>query len=237
MTLLRPTTLSLVAVATLLGCAGKKDPPYGREPAMFLPGTRAQTWAVAPVLNLSGQQGVDALLQADLVYAQLQPVKGLTVVPVNRVVEVYAALNLAKVQSEDQAAAVCDALGVDALLVPTVTAFDPYNPPKLGASLQLFKRSRGSEQGGIDPRALARSAAPPEGAGLPRQNRFAQVVGMYDAANGSVRDALMDYASGRYSPRGPLGAKEYFVNMDRYCGFVYHDLILKLLDQPQLNPG
>ena len=65
---------------------------------------------------------------------------GLTVVPVNRVAEVYASLRIEKVQSAEQAAIVCDLLGCDALVVPTMTAYDPYNPPKMGASLQVFRR-------------------------------------------------------------------------------------------------
>jgi len=52
---------------------------------------------------------------------------------------------------------------------------------------------------------------------------------MYDAANGSVRQQLLDYAQGRQDPAGPLGSKEYFVSMDRYCGFVYHELISDLV--------
>ena len=57
----------------------------------FLPGKR-QVWAIAPVINLSGQKAVDPILQADLVYQQMQQVHGLTLVPVNRVVEVMAGL-------------------------------------------------------------------------------------------------------------------------------------------------
>jgi len=35
-------------------------------------------------------------------------------------------------------------------------------------------------------------------------------VGMFDAANGSVRQAVLDYAVGRNDPQGPLGSKEIF---------------------------
>jgi hypothetical protein len=52
---------------------------------------------------------------------------------------------------------------------------------------------------------------------------------MFDAANGSVRDALHAYAAGRNDPLGPMGAKEYLASMDRYCGFVYHELIGQLV--------
>ena len=37
------------------------------------------------------------------------------------------------------------------------------------------------------------------------------------------------YAKGRNDPVGPMGAKEYLVSMDRYCGFVYQSLTGDLL--------
>src|SRR5205807_4364353 len=121
--------------AMLLGAGCLHAPPqYGIERPTFLPGHKRQVWAVAPVVNLSGQKAVDPLLQADLVYQQLQQVEGLTVVPVNRTVEVLVSLRLDRVQSEQQAAIVCDLLGCDGLIVPTIAVYDPYNPPKLGAS-------------------------------------------------------------------------------------------------------
>lgn len=219
----------LLCLAVVAGCV-EKDIPYGREQSLRLPGRQAQVWAVAPTLNLSGEPAVDPLLQSDLVFQQLQQVRGLTVIPVNRVVEVFNALRISQVQSEEQAAVVCEALGADGLIVPTVTIYDPFNPPKLGASLQLL-RPLGQLQmsGGVDPRQLARSASPRVGDPLPAEVNFDQAVVMYDAANGSVREELRRYAAGRHEPHGPLGEKEYFVNMDRYCGFVYHSLIQRLL--------
>ena len=224
---MRSIVAALVLIE-LVGCAAKHQ--YGTEMPVYLPGKHRQVWAVAPALNLSGQEEVDPLLQADDVYEQLQQVHGLTVIPVNRVAQVYAALKLDKVQSSEQAALVCDALACDALVVPTVTAYDPYDPPKFGASLQLFRKPRGYGRApDIDIRALASAASPPPVQSLPRQAGFKQSVGMYDAANGSVREALFEYARGRNDPLGPLGSREYLLSMDRYCGFVYHELIVDLL--------
>jgi hypothetical protein len=220
----------LVAVGFAAGCVHKK-PKYGQENIVFFPGP-SQTWAIAPALNLSGVSGVDPLLQSDLVYEQLQQVRGLTVIPVNRVAEVYASLRIERIQSEQQAYVVCDLLGCDGLLVPTITAFDPFNPPKLGVSLQLFRKPATYRlPKAVDPRELSRRATPPPTEGLIVAPDFVQVVGMYDAQNGSVREELKEYVDGRHDPTGPLGPKEYLVNMDRYCGFVYHSLILKLLDR------
>jgi hypothetical protein len=36
---------------------------------------------------------------------------------------------------------------------------------------------------------------------------------------------------------GPYGADEYFVNMDRYSGFVYHVLIAEMMNHPRLRKG
>ena len=216
------------AVAVLAGCQGSK--PYGKEAQVYLPGDHRLVWAVAPAVNVSGQD-VDPLLQADDLYEQLQQVHGLTVVPVNRVAQVFAALAIARVQSPEQATLVCEQLGCDALVVPTVTIYDPYDPPKFGASLQVFRKGQRSALPNVDAYALSRAATPPPGAPLPppQQAAFRQSVGMFDAANGTVRLRLTDYAKGRQDPVGPLGEREYLLNMDRYCGFVYHELIVDLI--------
>jgi hypothetical protein len=62
-----------------------------------------------------------------------------------------------------------------------------------------------------------------------------QVVGMYDAQNGSVRSALNMYAQGRNDPTGPMAAREYLIVMDRYCGFAWHLLIVDLLNSPKFR--
>jgi len=237
--------LSLVGCAVLVACvqAGCEQPPpkYGNESQLTLVSRRRQTWAIAPAVNLSGQRHVDAILQADLLYQQLQQVKGLTVLPVNRVAEVYAAMRIEQVQSEEQAAAVCELLGCDGLLVPTVTAYDPYDPPKMGASLQLLGKPGGLRSVPVNVHELPRKAGEQPVAGMPEAMPAAanvvQSVGMFDSANGTTRDALTRYAAGRFEPLGPYGAKEYLVSMDRYCGFVYHELIVGLLNSPRLKPS
>ena len=160
----------------------------------------------------------------------------LTVIPVDRVVAVYAALRIEKVESPEQAALVCEQLGCDALVVPTITIYDPYNPPKLGAALQLLPRDPQGEVPHVDARRLAREATPAEDAVLPRHPPFVQVVGMYDSVNGSVHAAVLAYAAGRNDPAQPLGPEQYFVDMDRYCEFVYHTLTGQLLDRVSPPP-
>ena len=189
-------------------------------------------WAVAPAVNLSGQTCVDSLLQADIVYGQLQQIRGVTAIPVNRVAEVYASLHLEKVQSVEQAALVCDLLGCDGLLVPTVTLYDPYDPPRFGASLQLFAKPAGFDRSRLpDAHELSRQAGPTQGESLPAPtNDFRQAVAVFDASNGTTRDELHFYAAGRHDPSGPLAEKQYRVDMDRFCGFAYFSLIRQLTE-------
>jgi hypothetical protein len=228
------TKLTITALAMLAGCL---TPQYGREQQVTLQNRIRPVWAIAPAINLSGQPQVDPLLQSDLLYQQLQEVNNITVIPVDRVIQVYAALRIEKVQSEDQAAVVCEQLGCDALLIPTVTTFDPYDPPKMGAAIQLLARPGSSHAPNVDAHELTRLATPLETQALPPRPNFIQVVGMYDAANGTVHEAVLTYAKGRNDPVGPLGAKEYFVNMDRFSGFVYHALILDLLHESAVRSG
>jgi hypothetical protein len=228
------TKLTILGMAMLAGCFA---PQYGREEQVTLRDRVRPVWAIAPAINLSGQPQVDPLLQADLLYQQLQEVNNITVIPVDRVIQVYSALRIEKVQSEDQAAIVCEQLGCDALLIPTVTTFDPYDPPKMGAAIQLLTRPGTIHAPNIDAHELTRLATPLPTQALPPRPNFIQVVGMYDATNGTVHEAVLAYAKGRNDPMGPLGPKEYFVNMDRYSGFVYHSLILDLLHEEAVRAG
>jgi hypothetical protein len=185
--------------------------PYGTEYRMEVPGHQTVLWAVAPAINLSGEREVDPILQADLVYQELQDVHGMTAVPVDRVAQVFAGLNIRQIESPQQAEQVCQILQVDALVIPTVTSYDPYVPPKMAASLALFYRSNDVE-------------------------RLRQTVGNFDSADGSVRNAMLKFASGRSDPNGPMADREYYLSMDRYAGFVYHQLIADLLGVPAEQP-
>jgi hypothetical protein len=234
---MRSIVLTFCLAACLSHCAcTPTDPTYGREGVQALSTKRRQVWAVAPVVNLSGERGVDPFLQADLVFAQLQQVRGVTAIPVNRVAEVYATLKIERVASPEQAALVCDLLQCDGLIVPAVTLYDAYNPPKLGAAMQLFvKPGSFVRPANVDPRELAKRATPGQVDAMPAGGDVVQAVGMFDAANGTVRDRLKLYAAGRHDPVGPLGEKEYLVSMDRYCGFAYAELIEQLIASPKLK--
>jgi hypothetical protein len=225
--------LVIVSSACMSGCMHQPK-PYGEEQQLFLPGAHRQSWAIAPTINISGQSAIDPLLQSDLVYQQIQQVHGLTAIPVDRVIEVYASLKINRVESEKQAYTVCQLLGCDGLIIPTVTAYDPYDPPIFGASLQLFvKPGTFNRLPKVDPRALERSPTTTALPAMPAAKDMTQVVDIYDASDGTVRDRVAAYAKGRTDPNGPLNTAEITVTMDRYCGFAYHELLTTMLENLQ----
>jgi hypothetical protein len=216
----------LMAILIASGCDDKPK-PYGVETGLAIPDNQTHLWAIAPAINLSGHHEVDPILQADLLYTQLQMVKGMTVVPVDRVVQVFAAMEISQIQSPQQARAVCEALNVEGIIIPTITAYDSYMPPKMAASLALFTRGEGGQGGEATTQPSGTVAGP----------HLKQVVGIYDSENGTVREALLKFAAGRSDPNGPMSEREYFLSMDRYSGFVYHQLIADLLGVPAEPPA
>jgi len=65
---------------------------------------------------------------------------------------------------------------------------------------------------------------------MPQTQNMAQVVEIYDASDGSVRDEVLAYSRGRTDPNGPLGVSEITQSMDRYCAFGYHELLNELIE-------
>jgi hypothetical protein len=143
-----------------------------------------------------------------------------------------------KVQSSQDAEHVCQLLGCDGLLVPTVTLYNPYDPPKMGATIQLFlKPGAFGKMATLDTHDLNSSATMALPPAVEENQQLIQAVIMDDADEGSVRSRAKSYAAGRTDPNGPIGENAVFISMDRYCGFVYHELIQQLLSQmpqPQL---
>lgn len=226
--------LFIVAVLATIMAGCSHAPDYGTEQKLAFPGTYRQTWAIAPTLNLSGRRDVDPLLHSDLVYEEVEQVEGLTAIPVNRVVEVFAALEITQIESPEEATLVCELLGVDGLVVPTVTLYDPYDPPKFGVALQLFLAGEHQRtQITFDARDLTRTAMGEnvdEAAGPPPT--FLQASAIFDAREGSTRKALWQYAAGRSDPESATMLKAYLLEMDRFCGFGYHQLVADLLATP-----
>jgi hypothetical protein len=237
----RGSVSAAVCVATALlvgllagGCGPKLKPPA----ELGSPYEGVQLWAVAPFANESGVSTVNAYRVADLFTQQVQQVDGINTVPVNRVLLAMRHAGITSVASPADAMRLIQLLDADALVVGTVTVWEPYPPPTMGMAVLLF--ARGTDRSGqVDPRELVRApsgdAAPGE---LGPPHAVAQAAGVFDSRNHQTLAWIQAYASGRTEPEEPFGPEVYLMDMELYTQFVSYRLIHDLLgfEQQQQTP-
>lgn len=213
-----------VALAAPAGC--KRQATV--EPNVYAsPYVQPKVWAVAPLSNQSGVSEADGARLADHLAQQLQQAESINVVPVNRVIEAMSAMKLAQVASVGDAMALMNTLRVDGLVVGTITAWDPYDPPKIGATVQLYSRT--PRDRAMDPRLLTRAATSDALPSTQQQDQpIATAGGHFDAANGTVIRRLEAYAHGRTPSDSAAGQRRYLISMDLYSEFVSHELMRRL---------
>lgn len=226
--------LALACAAGLTGCA--KPPELIPPDVLVAPYSQAQgppTWAVAPLVNESGTTSVDPGAVTDALIAKVAETRGLAVLPLNRTLAAMRSLRMTTVRSPADARALAQTLGVEGLIVGTITAYDPYDPPKLGLTIGLFLSSLpGANR--VDPRQL--QASPSEPAAPRASEEPASVVSDYaDAANHEVLMDLRRYAAGRHDANSALGWKRFTSSMDLYTEFAAHRTLGRLLDAERLR--
>lgn len=230
----------MLALLTLASC--KDQPKPGAEPLSSPYGGR-RVWAVAPLRNESGTLEVDPLRMADHLARHLQNAANLDVLPVNRTLAAMEALKLARVATPGDATLLMDTLGADGLVVGSLTAYDPYDPPKIGMSLALYQNPRVERGSGLDVRKLSRSPTELPGPGSVTTRQPVSVVSAhFDAADPLVRQKIQRYAYDRGSSshrdeqwlenpfdRGDQGWRLYRISTDLYSEFVTYVMSWRLL--------
>jgi len=234
--------LALFATAmtlpTMLGCDYRGA--AGRDQRPSAPYAQRQVWAVAPLRNESGSRFADGVSVADDLTQQLTLVRGIDTLPVNRVLAAMQSLQLSAVTTKDEALRLRQALGADALLAGTLTAWDPYDPPKIGVAVELYL-DPAHPTGSFDTRRLTWAGTedgtiPGRGYQSPDQPVSA-VSGFYDAADPVTRDALEDYGKRRGIHEGKFehNARMYRISMDLYSEFVSHQVCSRLLGSERVR--
>ena len=215
----------------VLGFGCTMHPKMDQPSALISPYPGPKLWAVAPLRNESGTTLVDTVVLADKLTQRLADIEGITMVPVNRVLAAMESLGMASITSVGDALKINTALGTDGLIVGTVSAWDPYEPPKIGATIQLISREQPGSSGEVNPRELS-YAATSDRTGVTHAYRqpVAQASGYYDAANHQVLGDVHNYAIGRTPLESPSGWRRYLLSMDLYSEFVSDALIRELLE-------
>ncbi len=238
MNMMRLLTAALAAASVILaGCAGKPDlvaPEVLVSPSAG--SARPQVWAVAPLANESGTSAVDSLMVTDAIIARAAEARGLAVLPLNRTLGAMRALRMNAVRSAGDARQLAAALGADAIVVGSITAYDPYDPPTIGLMLGVYS-SGFSGSAGLDATALQKQgsdATASRHAGFDPDAPRVVISEHLDAHNHEVLINLRRYAEGRHDPKTALGWRQYTASMELYTEFAAYWSVYRLLQEERL---
>ncbi len=233
----------LIASAILgSGCAST-EPRLVPPTRLTAPYDTAQgdiLWAVAPPRNESGTTVPSTEAVADALASATNEVAGLTALPVNRSIRAMRALGLREITSPTEAQQLASVLGVDAVIVSTITAFDPYDPPTLGLTVALYAAPGRLDTRGPaldDIRLFSLQATDNLSTDtLGGQDRSRSTVARhFDARDHETLMALRRYAEGRTEPNDPFGWRAYLKSMPLYTAFAAHQAVGSLLDREWLR--
>lgn len=222
----RAAAAAWLAAVALCGCTQSENKT--RVETSALP--RGMTFAVAPVLNYSGQPDLDPLRLADLLASELTYVPGAAVLPVSRVAAVLLSQGKTQVDSPEHARALARQIGADALIIGGVTEYDAYSPT-VGLVLQMYLTD--SAEGASLNLGEARFRSSPYVAvrATPAAGPSAQVQGTYNAMHKSVVDRVQAYARERSETDHPDGWRQYTQVQSLFIRFCWNDALRAMLDQ------
>lgn len=217
---------ALVCIALLASCAAKR--PVINGPLMS-PYRDPATWAVAPLINESGVSVVDELAMADVIAREVQKIVGINALPVQRVLDGMRAMNIGVIDSPATARSLARIIGADGIIVGSVTAYDPYNPPILGLTLQLYTAQAARLPDDlVDQLGTAASDTSLGGFAIADAPISSAAV-VLDASDNGVRLDLEQFALGRTETNSALNWKRYLVVMDLYTQYVADRVLRDLL--------
>ena len=197
-------------------------------------------WAIAPPTNESGTDLVDPMRVGDQLAATVTEVNGLQAVPLNRTIRAMRAIELQRVANPRDAQKLASAVGADGVLVTSITAYDPYDPPVFGITLALFGRP-GSLQARPDllshPRLFQMQATDARLEEMTGHGDEPEAVAALhlDARSHDVMLRLEDYARGRTEAESALGWRIHVADMDLYTKFASFAAVGALIDQEWLR--
>jgi hypothetical protein len=134
----------LACIVVLLGAPGCSLilPDVSHEPVIHNPFPQLNKIAVAPFFNQSDEKTVDGRRFALAYFAELQTVPGFEVVPLG-VVEEAIIDNQVDLSRPSEARRLAQILGVDAVVIGSITDYTPYYPPRCGLHVEWYAANPG----------------------------------------------------------------------------------------------
>ena len=117
-------------------------PEISQQPVIRNPFPQLSRVAVAPFFNHSDEPTVDGRRVAMAYYAELQTIQGFEVVPVG-VVEEAIIQNRVNLSGPGEARRLAEILGVDVVVVGSVTDYSPFYPPRVGLRVEWYAANPG----------------------------------------------------------------------------------------------
>ena len=222
--------LWLAAALSLAACDSAPAKPRPVEYMLHSPYSGVRTIAVVPSFNLSPSHDFDPLVVSDLIFAELQSVQAIHALPVNRTLAAMTQLHMGQVRTAADAQALAALLGADAIVVPSVTAYDPYRPPVVGMTLQIYTVKEMGPAPEPEGRQLSGQPLPREAQPLNPNQPASQVSAIFNANNQTVLVELRDFAKGRTDYDSALQEDRYLADSEAYMRFVCHAMIRRMLD-------
>jgi hypothetical protein len=130
-----------VLVAVQSGCS-LVLPEISHKPVIRNPFPQLSRVAVAPFFNQSDEPTVDGRAVAMAYFAELQDTPGFEVVPVG-VVEEAMIVNRVDLSGPGEARRLAKILGVDAVVIGSITDYMPYYPPRIGLRVEWYTANPG----------------------------------------------------------------------------------------------
>ncbi|MBL8761038.1 MAG: hypothetical protein JNL50_07010 [Phycisphaerae bacterium] len=222
----------LGALLLLPGCSGGPELRTPQTNVAPYNASRGEVlFAVVPLRNESGATVLDRFAISDKVVAATEEVRGVRCLPLNRTIEAMRALKLSEIRTPHDARTLAGELGVEGLLIGSITAFDPYTPT-IGLNLALYAKPGTLGNNGVKPldvRVLSSSAiehaTPSDNADRP----LALVSENLDGKNHQVQMDVRSYAEGRTEALSALGWRRYLASMDLFSEFAASYVVGRLI--------
>lgn len=224
----------LLPAAVLGACASAPKDRLGAPNRTVAPYSSVRgdvIWAVAPVRNESGTIDAETDALGDRLVAAAEEIEGVRCVPLNRTIEAMRVLGMSAVRTPGDARTLARAMGVDGILVATLTQWEPYTP-KLGIALALYAAPdwAASADRTIDPRVLSSSPTVRSGGGSRyADSPTATASRHFDGKDHQVLHEVKSFADGRLQQPTALGWRRYLASMELFSEFasfqILHDLM------------
>jgi hypothetical protein len=215
---------SLVALGLLLASSACRTPPPAPAPACPL-----RVVAVLPVSCAEGVRDADLDRFTDIFSSEWVKVAG-----VRAIRPPWTGGASGKPPTLEEALRLARDARADAFVAASLTGYDPYDPPRLGISLQYFRvHARTLPDSEVD--RLVQSASWRRGpVPLSRDKAGHWITSferIFDAHDRDVRDRLARYAR-ENAGGGPAGSRErdILAVQPRYMQFVSNQVIHEILD-------